>query len=281
MLSAQLHATRTNRPHSTAACVQVLEPVQLALLLIQSETDPIEGMHIANMVALQRKVPNNCPPPIFSDPEAEQIFMKSYAARHDRGREGQGHAAAVRRAVRRRPPWQQQLWRCKQRANDAEAASSMCCPASSGGTEGLKLEEAAQLPGKRGREVGGADRFGGCSSPHSPLRVRLRAVRCIVRAARARQCCGTAQRAPDAFESTLLRMMRSIVSSFSGLCCSSQFCCLFCICWVLLRRKRCISCVVLFCAFGCVMVSSRFACALAAPWCATATLFPGLQIGAT
>ena len=65
------------RPHLAAACAQVLEPVQFALLLIQSETDPIEGMHIANMVALQRGVPD-APPLVARDTEIEEELMRPY-----------------------------------------------------------------------------------------------------------------------------------------------------------------------------------------------------------
>ena len=67
--------------------MQVLRPLQAALLFVQAETDPLLPMAVSNVVAAQRGLPG-MPKPIELDFECktqEQLFMQPYKREIDRG----------------------------------------------------------------------------------------------------------------------------------------------------------------------------------------------------
>jgi hypothetical protein len=58
--------------------LQVLTPMQAAVMLIQAETDPVEPMHISNLVAVQKGIVDEPPdmPPLTQ--QEEEVLMKPY-----------------------------------------------------------------------------------------------------------------------------------------------------------------------------------------------------------
>ena len=59
--------------------VQLLKPVQAAIMFIQAETDPVEPLHIGNLVAIHKGLVS-VPPPLQLDPQQEELLMRPYRA---------------------------------------------------------------------------------------------------------------------------------------------------------------------------------------------------------
>jgi hypothetical protein len=74
--------------------MQVLNPMQAAVMFIQAESDPVEPLHISNLVAIQKGLVE-APPRIQLDPQQDAEFMRPFTntGRADNSAANTGQAA--------------------------------------------------------------------------------------------------------------------------------------------------------------------------------------------
>jgi hypothetical protein len=59
--------------------MQVLSPLQAAVMFVQADTDPVEPLHISNLVAMQKGL-IEAPPHLQLDAQADELLMRPYRA---------------------------------------------------------------------------------------------------------------------------------------------------------------------------------------------------------